>query len=75
MKKDELVEEVCHAGRVWFTLIITWFPLIVTRGLRQPPNSLEALDTMSGNRGDDDGKQYTRSVTGRQVNPIRLQGA
>jgi hypothetical protein len=36
-----------------------WFPLIVTKWLRQPPNSLEARDTMRGNRGDDDGKQYT----------------
>ena len=45
---------------VWFTVIITWFPIIVTRWLRQPPNSLEARDTMSVNRGDDDGKQYRR---------------
>jgi hypothetical protein len=47
------------AMRVWFPLIITWFPIIVTRWLRQPPNSLEARDTMRGNRSDDGGKQYT----------------
>jgi hypothetical protein len=43
---------------VWFTHIITWFPIIVTRWLRQPPNGLEARDTMRVNRGDDGGKQY-----------------
>jgi hypothetical protein len=48
-------------GTVWFPVIITWFPLIVTRWLRQPPNGLEALDTMRGNRGDDDGKPYRDS--------------
>src|SRR5713101_6972266 len=31
---------------VWITVIITWFPIIVTESLRRPLNGLEAIDTM-----------------------------
>jgi len=36
----------CH---VWITVIITWFPIIVTEWLKRPLNGLEALDTMRVN--------------------------
>jgi hypothetical protein len=35
---------------VWITVIITWFPIIVTEWLRRPLNGLEAVDTMSVKR-------------------------
>ena len=37
----------CH---VWITVIITWFPIIVTESLRRPLNGLEAIDTMRVDR-------------------------
>jgi hypothetical protein len=32
---------------VWISVIITWFPIIVTEWLKRPLNGLEAVDTMS----------------------------
>ena len=34
---------------VWITVIITWFPIIVTEWLKRPLNGLEAVDTMRVN--------------------------